>query len=113
MTNKKDLRFRKKTTNSKTIILTIFSDTYHSPIIRSDFNEIMILSIRNQLKENVQNYKFNIRTQRDRIATDEYFIRRFVTKINQLKLKPDLSLNGIKRIREALIDCNIKVCFVH
>ena len=85
----------------------------HSDVIRSDFNEITNLRIINQLKENLQNHKFCITTNHDRIASDLTFIKKFVSQMNELNVDAnELNSNDIVQIRDKLSNSNVKVSFV-
>ena len=87
--------------------------TNHSYVIRSDFNEITNLSIINQLKENLQNHKFNIDTKHDQISCDLTFIKKFISELSlDVDAKYGFNSNDFEEIRDKLSNSNIKVCFV-
>ena len=88
----------------------------HQRRIRSEFDEITNLSVIHQLKENLRNYKFCISTHHGRIATDESFMKKFVTEIYKLEvqqMKAGFRINSddVQRIKNVLSRSNIKVCF--
>ena len=85
----------------------------YADVIRSDFNEITNPRIINQLKMKLRNHKFFIRIADGRIPCDSMFIKKFVTKIEELEIE----CNNIKRkaLDELLkvLDCSIiNVCFI-
>ena len=68
----------------------------------------------NQLKENLKNNKFYIRTNHDEITSALLFIKKFVSQINLLEVDADYGLNSneMEEIKYTLSNLNIKVSFV-
>ena len=76
----------------------------------------------NQLKVELQNFKFYIRTKHGRVITDGNFIKKFATQIKDLwvdydgqtdimkKNMGDITLNDMQMLTNTLSSSNIKVC---
>ena len=66
-----------------------------------------------RLKEKLQNHKFVIKTYHDVIGIDVNFIKKFVTQINLLQVRPyDFTANDMQTLTNSLSSSK-KVCFVH
>ena len=85
--------------------------TDHSFVIRKDFIEVFKDSILNQLKKKLENHKFYIWTDHEKIATDLNFIEKLVTHLKQLlvNLYDSFSLNDLKKVAKSLSSSKVKV----
>ena len=96
----------------------LYTGRSHQRRIRSDFDEITNLSVIHQLKNNLYSNKFCISTNHNRIATDESFIRKFVSRIYKFEVQQQsqprhrITSNDVQRIKNVLSCSHIKVCFV-
>ena len=89
------------------------TDSCHSYLIRSEYNEITKSRIIYQLKESLQNHKFFMCTDHDQITSDLTFIKKFVSQISELVLTAyGLNSNDMEELKYVLIVSNIKVSFV-
>ena len=81
-------------------------------VIRSDFNEIINLKIIYKLNEKLNNHDFNISTDHYRINIDVYFIKKFVSLVNELTVNADkLHSKDLKKLKTVLTNSFIIVCF--
>ena len=90
-------------------------------MIRSDYDEISNSNVVNQLKVELQNFKFYIYTKHGRVITDGNFIKKFATQIKELWVDStdimmenlsDITLNDMQMLTNTLSSSNIKVCVV-
>ena len=66
-----------------------------------------------ELKQELSNHQFYIRTNRDRATTDTTFMRNFVANIKKLSVALfSFNSDDMKLIISDLSTSNIKVCFV-